>query len=65
MKFPTFMVVVTIIAIIFVVGLTSGCVSTARLERGTGENACRAVVQGSFFAFWAPAVIEECRPEVK
>ena len=56
---------VLLVIAVFVMILTTGCVSTARLELGTGENACRAVVQGSFFAFWAPAVIEECRPEVK
>ena len=54
-----------LLLIVLAAAVLPGCVSTARLERGTGENACRAVVQGSFFAFWAPAVIEECRPEVK
>ena len=44
-----------------IVLILTGCVSTARVER----QDCKAVVQGSMFSFWTPAVIEECRPEVK
>ena len=49
------------VVIILATWLIAGCMSTARVER----QDCKAVVQGSMFSFWTPAVIEECRPEVK
>ena len=52
---------ILLLAVLVMVLVLPGCVSTARVER----QECKAVVQGSMFSFWTPAVIEECRPEVK
>ena len=56
---------VAVLLIVLILLVIGGCMSTARVERGAGPEACRAVVQGSMFSFWTPAVIGECRPEVK
>lgn len=48
-----------------VILMLTGCMSAARLERGPGKDDCLATVTGSMPSFLTPAVVAECRPEVK
>ena len=45
--------------------LLTGCVSTAKIERGPGKDDCLATVKGNMPSFLTPSVIAECRVEEK